>query len=152
MAGAAYALPYAVGSYFDKAQTQLEQHPELGGKVHLAITEWLFNSKGFGERNFTNESPSWMNEGGAVMAAGFLNTVLRHAGAITITDMTGLMEFAGIWKRREQVYAVPAFYAFQMYTGVKGDEVLPVTTDSGTYSVTGGDGRWIRSMAFRTSM
>jgi hypothetical protein len=31
-------------------------------------------------------------------------------------DMTGMMEFAGIWKQREQVYAVPAFYVFQMYT------------------------------------
>ena len=138
MAGAAYALPYAVGPYFDKVQAQLDEHPDLHGRVHWAITEWLFNSKGFGERNFTNESPSWMNEGGAVMAAGFLNTVLRHANQITITDMTGLMEFAGIWKRKEQVYAVPAFYAFQMYTVVKGDEVLPVVTDSGTYSVTGG--------------
>jgi alpha-N-arabinofuranosidase len=138
MAGAAYALPYAVGPYIDRVQAQLDQHPDLGGKVHLAVTEWLFNSKGFGERNFTNESPSWMNEGGAVMAAGFLNTVLRHAGQVTITDMTGLMEFAGIWKRREQVYAVPAFYAFQMYAGVKGDEVLPTTTDSGMYSVSGG--------------
>ena len=78
-AAAAYALPYAVGPYFDKVQAQIDEHPELHGKVHLAVTEWLFNSKGYGERNFTDESPSWMNEGGAVMAAGFLNTVLRHA-------------------------------------------------------------------------
>jgi alpha-L-arabinofuranosidase len=137
-AAAAYALPYAVGPYFDKVQAQIDEHPGHKDKVHLAVTEWLFNSKGFGERNFTNESPSWMNAGGAVMAAGFLNTVLRHSNEITITDMTGLMEFAGIWKRREQVYAVPAFYVFQMYTAVKGDEVLATTTDSGTYLVTGG--------------
>jgi hypothetical protein len=70
-AAAAYALPYAVGPYFDKVQAQVDEHPELKGKVHLAVTEWLFNGKGFGERNFTDESPSWMNEGGAVMAAGF---------------------------------------------------------------------------------
>jgi alpha-N-arabinofuranosidase len=138
VAAAAYALPWAVGPYFDKVQAQIDGHPGLQGKVHLAVTEWLFNSKGFGERNFTNESPSWMNEGGAVMAAGFLNTVLRHSNEITITDMTGLMEFAGIWKRREQVYAVPAYYAFQMYTPVKGDEVLETASDSGTYSVAGG--------------
>ncbi len=139
MAAAAYALPYAVGPYFDKVQAQVDEHPDLRGKVHFAVTEWLFNSKGYGERNFTNESPSWMNAGGAVMAAGFLNTVLRHADSVKITDMTGLMEFAGIWKRREQVYAVPAFYAFQMYTVVKGDTVLPATTDSGSYSVSEGD-------------
>jgi alpha-N-arabinofuranosidase len=138
MAAAAYALPFAVGPYFSKVQAQVDEHPDLRGKVHFAITEWLFNSKGFGERNFTNESPSWMNEGGAVMAAGFLNTLLRHTAEVKIADMTGLMEFAGIWKRREQVYAVPAFYAFQMYTSVKDDTILPVTTDSGTYSVAGG--------------
>jgi alpha-L-arabinofuranosidase len=138
VAASAYALPYAVGPYFDKMQAQVDAQEQLRGKVHFAITEWLFNSKGYGERNFTNESPSWMNEGGAVLAAGFLNTVLRHTSEVKITDMTGLMEFAGIWKRREQVYAVPAFYAFQMYTAVKGNTVLPVTTDSGSYSVRGG--------------
>jgi alpha-N-arabinofuranosidase len=138
MAAAAYALPFAVGPYFSKVQAQVDEHPDLRGKVHFAITEWLFNSKGFGERNFTNESPSWMNQGGAVMSAGFLNTLLRHTAEVKIADMTGIMEFAGIWKRREQVYAVPAFYAFQMYTPIKGDTVLPVSTDSGAYSVTGG--------------
>ncbi len=138
VAAAAYALPWAVGPGFDAMQAQLDRHPQFAGDVHLAITEWLFNSKGYGERNFTNESPSWMNEGGAVLAAGFLNTVIRHAAEVTITDMTGLMEFAGIWKKREQVYAVPAYYVFQMYTSVKGDEVLQTTTDSGTYSIKGG--------------
>ena len=137
-AAAAYALPYAVGPYFDKVEAQIDEHPDLRGKVHLAVTEWLFNSKGYGERNFTDESPSWMNEGGAVMAAGFLNTLLRHSSEVKIADMTGLMEFAGIWKKREQVYAVPAYYVFKMYTAVKGDTILPVTTDSGTYDVRNG--------------
>lgn len=138
IAAAAYALPYAVGPYFDQAQAQVNHSPELRGKVHLAVTEWLFNSKGFGERNFTNESPSWMNEGGAVLAAGFLNTLLRHSSEVKISDMTGIMEFAGIWKHREQVYAMPAYYAFQMYTAVKGDTILPLTSNSGMYSVRSG--------------
>jgi alpha-N-arabinofuranosidase len=138
-AAAAYALPFAVGPYFDKVQAQIDEHADLRGKVHQAVTEWLFNSKGYGERNFTDESPSWMNEGGAVMAAGFLNTVLRHSAEVKITDMTGIMEFAGIWKKREQVYAAPAYYVFKLYTAVAGDTVLPVNTDSGTYNVTGGD-------------
>ncbi len=138
-AAAAYALPYAVGPYFDKVQAQIDANPELKGKVHQAVTEWLFNSKGYGERNFTDESPSWMNEGGAVMAGGFLNTVLRHSAEIKITDMTGSQEFAGIWKKREQVYAVPAYYVFRMYTAVAGDTMLPVTSDSGSYNVAGGD-------------
>lgn len=136
-AAAAYALPYAVGPHFDKVAEQIAAQG-LQGKVRQAVTEWLFNSKGAGERNFTDESPSWRNEGGAVMAAGFLNTVLRHADQIALTDMTGSQEFAGVWKRHEQVYAVPAYYAFKMYAVVKGDRVLPVETDSGTYDVSGG--------------
>lgn len=139
MAAAAYALPYAVGSYFDKVQAQVDKHADLRGKVHFAVTEWLFNSKGNGERNFTSESPSWINEGGAVMAGGFLNTLLRHADDVKIADMTGIMEFAGIWQRRGQVYVVPAYYVFRMYAAVKGNNLLPVTTDSGTYNVQGGD-------------
>lgn len=139
VAAAAYALPYAVGPYFDQAQAQVDSNPTQQGKVHFAVTEWLFNSKGYGERNFTNESPSWMNEGGAVLAAGFLNTLLRHTSEVTLADMTGMMEFAGVWKRREQVYAVPAFYAFQLYTVTKGDIILPVTSDTGAYAIKGGD-------------
>lgn len=138
VAGAAYAIPFAVGPYFDKVQAQVDADPKHKGKVHFAVTEWLFNSKGYGERNFTNESPSWMNEGGAVMAAGFLNTLLRHSNEVKIANMTGSQEFAGVWKRREQVYAVPAFYAFQLYASVKGNTLLATTTDSGTYSVRGG--------------
>jgi alpha-N-arabinofuranosidase len=52
--------------------------------------------------------------------------------------MTGIMEFAGIWKKHEQVYAAPAYYVFRMYTAVKGDIVLPVSTNSGSYNVAGG--------------
>jgi alpha-N-arabinofuranosidase len=48
------------------------------------------------------------------------------------------MEFAGIWKRREQVFASPAYYVFQMYSTAKDNIVLPVATDSGTYSVKNG--------------
>ncbi len=138
LAAAAYATPYAVGQNFTKLQEQVDSTPGWNGKAHFAVTEWLFNSKGFGERNFTNESPSWVNEGGAVMAAGFLNTLLRHSDQVKIADMTGLMEFAGIWKKRGQVYASPAYYAFQMYATSKDGSTLPVTTDSGTYDVQGG--------------
>ena len=137
-AAAAYATPYAVGPYFDKMQAQVDAVPGMRGKVHFAITEWLFNSKGYGERNFTDESPSWVNAGGAVMAGGFFNTLLRHSDEVKIADMTGLMEFAGIWEKRGQVYASPAYYVFQMYATAKEGTLLPVTTNSGTYSITGG--------------
>jgi alpha-N-arabinofuranosidase len=137
MAAAAYAVPFAVGKDLDRIQAQMDAVPGYKD-THLAVTEWLFNSKGNGERNFTNESPSSRNEGGAVMVASTFNTYFRHNHQIKLVDMTGLMEFAGIWKRREQVFASPASYAFQMYSTAKDETVLPVTTNSGTYSVTNG--------------
>lgn len=66
-----------------------------------------------------------MNEGGTTMATGLLNTLLRHVAQVKIADMTGSQEFAGVWKRREQVDAVPAYYAFQLYAQVKADTILP---------------------------
>jgi alpha-N-arabinofuranosidase len=137
MAAAAYAVPYALGPDLDKMQAQMDAVPGYKG-THFAVTEWLFNSKGDGERNFTNESPSSRNEGGAVMIASTFNTFFRHNDEVKLVDMTGLMEFAGIWKRREQVFASPAYYAFQLYSAAKGATVLPVTTDSGSYSVKNG--------------
>ena len=138
MAAAAYAVPYAVGPDLDRMQAQIDAVSGYEGTAHLAITEWLFNSKGEGERNFTNESPSSRNEGGAVMIAAAFNTYFRHNKQVKLVNLTGLMEFAGIWKRREQVFASPAYYVFQMYSTAKDDTVLPVTTDSGTYSVKDG--------------
>ena len=137
MAAAAYAVPYAVGTNFGNMQAQVNSVPGHDN-THFAVTEWLFNSKGQGERNFTNESPSSRNVGGAVMIASTFNTYFRHSNEVRLVDMTGLMEFAGIWKRREQVFASPAYYAFRLYASSKGGTVLPVTTDSGTYSVKNG--------------
>ena len=136
MAAAAYAIPYAVGERLHAVQQQIDDAGR--SNVHLAVTEWLFNSKGAGERNFTNDSPSSRNEGGAVMIASTFNTYFRENKAVKLVDMTGLMEFAGIWKRHEQVFATPAYYAFGLYSAVKGQAILPVTTDTGTYSIAGG--------------
>lgn len=139
MAAAVYAVPHQVGIDFDRMQKQIDSTPGYKGKVHLAITEWLFNSKGTGERNFTNETPMSRNEGGAVALAASFNTFFRHNDQVKLVDMTGLMEFHGIWKRKEQVFVSPSYYVFQMYSAGRGQTVVPVTSDSGTYNVKGGN-------------
>ena len=138
MAAAAYAVPFAVGADFDAMQAQMNATPGYQGHTAFAVTEWLFNNKGPGERNFVNISPSSRNEGGAVMIAAAYNTFFRHNAEIKLVDMTGLMEFAGIWKRKEQVFASPAWYVFKMYAPAKDQMLLPVTTDTGTYNVANG--------------
>ena len=138
MASAAYALPYELGRDFKKMQAQLDAVPALGDKVHFAMDEWLFNSRGKGDRVFTNEAPSSKNEGGGLMVAGVFNTLIRNSRIVPISTMTGLIEFAGYWKEKAEVYAPPSYYVFRLYTTVQGDTILPATTDSGAYDVRGG--------------
>ncbi len=53
--------------------------------------------------------------------------------------MTGLMGVCGYLETpRSEIFASPAYYVFQMYSAAKGDTVLPVVTNSGTYSVKNG--------------
>ena len=138
VAAAAYALPVEVGRDFQRMQAQVDASSQWRGKVHFAMDEWLFNSRGKGDRVFTNQSPSSKNEGGGLMVAGVFNTLFRNSQIVPFSDITGLMEFAGIWKRRQQAYATPSYYIFRLYSGVKGDTILTVKTGSGLYSLKGG--------------
>jgi alpha-N-arabinofuranosidase len=52
--------------------------------------------------------------------------------------MTGILEFAGIWKRREQVYAAPAYWVLRSYAEEAPTHLLPVDTDLPAYSVQNG--------------
>jgi alpha-N-arabinofuranosidase len=138
-AAAAYALPVALGRFFQSMQTQLDAVPALRGKVHFAMDEWLFNSRAKGPgRVFTNDSPSWKNEGGGIIVAGVFNTLVRESNIVPVAEMTGLIDFAGIWKEQGEVYATPSYYIFKLYTSIAGDNVLPVMDNSGSYDVRGG--------------
>jgi len=137
MAAAAYAVPFQFGK---QVNAMAEQKNAVKGMkdTHFAVTEWLFNNKGDGERHFENVSPSSRNQGGAVMVALSFNEFFRHNREIKLVDMTGLMEFAGIWKRKEQTFVSPPYFVFQTYQTARNETVLPVSTDSGTYSVANG--------------
>ena len=58
-----------------------------------------------------------------------------------LADMTGLIEFGGIWKKRGRAYGVPAYWAFRMYS--TADAVTPVeaVTKSETYDIQEGNQR-----------
>ena len=86
-------------------------------RVGIAFTEWLFHGN-------NQTAPQFSNMGGAICTAGFLNTLMRVADFTPIADMTGLIEFGGIWKARGQVYGVPAYWAFRMYSNT--DATIPV--------------------------
>jgi len=115
----ALALPVGLERRLREMKAQIDAHPRARGHVQIAFTEWLFHCP-------DNRVPCFSNQGGALCAAGFLNALMRVADFTPISDMTGLVEFGGIWKKRSQVYGVPAYWAFRMYSNT--DAVLPVET------------------------
>lgn len=131
---AAFALPVELGRRLEQQQQQIDAIPAFAHNAHVAFTEWLFIGRRPGTPNFTNM-------GGAVDTAGFLNMLMRHAGTTPISDMTGIMEFAGIWKKRGQVYAAPGYWALRMYSTAHASRPVSVVTESGSYSVAHGVGR-----------
>jgi alpha-L-arabinofuranosidase len=127
-----FALPVELGRRLRKMQEQINQTAGYRGKAHIAFTEWLWVC--CDDRKPAN-APKWDNMGGAVITAGFLNMLLGNADAAPVSDMTGIVEFAGIWKKRARVFGTPAYYAFQMYAGADIDAPVKVSSNAGHYDV-----------------
>lgn len=134
VAEAAYALPVELERRLKKAQDQIDASAGFKDKAHIAFTEWLFIGHRFGAPNFTNM-------GGAVETGGFLNMLLRSSDIVPISDMTGIMEFGGIWKKRSQVFGTPAYYVFKLYASADVANRVAVTASTGSYSVDHGVNR-----------
>jgi alpha-N-arabinofuranosidase len=132
---AAFALPVGLGRKLEQMQAQINHTKGYRNRAHIAFTEWLFHS--CGDRKTPN-APRYDDMGGAVETAGFLNMLLRHSAIVPISDMTGLVEFAGISERRGMVFATPAYYAFRMYSTADPASLVAVKTNSGTYNVHNG--------------
>ena len=133
IAEAALALPVGLERALRQMHEQIGEHSAARGKVKLAFTEWLFYG---GSRE-----PSFANMGGALCAAGFLNALMRVADFTPIADMTGLIEFGGIWKKRGRVYGVPAYWAFRMYSNTDASVPVEARIDAETYDVHEGNRR-----------
>jgi alpha-L-arabinofuranosidase len=54
---------------------------------------------------------------------------------VPISDMTGIIEFAGIWKKRGRVYGTPSYYTFRLYSTADTDESIAVESNSKHYDV-----------------
>jgi alpha-N-arabinofuranosidase len=76
--------------------------------------------------------------GGAVFAGGFLNTMMRNSDVVSIANMTGILEFGGIWKKREQVYASPAYWVLRTYANAKPRTLLKVDSTSPAFNIAKG--------------
>lgn len=134
IAQAAFSLPVGLEQKLKSQLEQIDQNPAFAGKAHIAFTEWLFIGRQPG-------TPTFTNMGGAIDTAGFFNMLMRNSSIVPISNMTGIMEFAGIWKKRSQVYAAPGYYVFRMYSTAHPNRLIKVHTESGRYSVQHGVGR-----------
>jgi alpha-N-arabinofuranosidase len=114
-----FALPVGLERKLREMTEQIQANPKARDKVKIAFTEWLFWAR-------QGEAPRYDNMGGAVCTAGFLNMLLRAADIVPISDMTGIIEFGGIWKKRGRVFGAPSYWAFRLYSNA--DAVQPVET------------------------
>jgi alpha-N-arabinofuranosidase len=135
IAEAAFAMPVGLAKRLGEMTQQIQQSGHHDTKI--AFTEWLFIGHQFG----AHAAPDFTNMGGGVITGGFLNMLLDHSDIVPISDMTGILEFAGIWKRREQVYAAPGYWVLRTYAEAAPQRLLAVDSDAPTYSVEHGVNR-----------
>jgi alpha-L-arabinofuranosidase len=133
VARATFALPVELGRRLRDMNAQIQDSQDRG-RVKTAFTEWLFWAA-------DGNSPRYDNMGGAIGTAGFLNMLLRNADIVPISDMTGIIEFGGIWKKRSRVYGTPAYWVFRMYSTSDPRTPLETSTNGETYNVTHGQKR-----------
>jgi alpha-N-arabinofuranosidase len=130
-----FAIPVGVAHALEPVKAQIDASPAARGKVKLAYTEWLFWAPE------GSEYPRWDNLGGAVLGAGWMNMLLSHADFVPVSDMTGLLEYAGIYKKRGRVFVTPQYWAFWLYSSFAGDTPVETRTEVSEYDVHGGERR-----------
>ncbi len=131
---ASFALPVGLERLLREMKQQADASDAWRGHVNFAFTEWLFHAN-------NDTVPRFNNMGGAICAAGFLNTLLRVSDFTPVADMTGLIEFGGIWKKRSQVFGVPAYWAFRMYSTAASARLLETAVQGQEYDISRGNER-----------
>jgi alpha-N-arabinofuranosidase len=123
------ALPWGLSERIHAMKQQaVEAHRP---KVQFAFTEWLMGAN-------SHTVPNYNNMGGAVFAGGFLNAMMRNSDVVSIANMTGILEFGGIWKKRGQVYASPAYWVLRTYANARPRTLLRVDSTSPTFNISKG--------------
>jgi len=131
LAAATFALPIELERRLQAMHQQFVDSP-AHANVKTAFTEWLYWAPD------DLHSPRYDNMGGAIGTGGFLNMLLRNSNVVPISDMTGNIEFGGIWKKRGGVYGVPAYWVFRMYSNADATRLVEVRNNSDTYNVEDG--------------
>ncbi len=129
-----FALPVGLERKLRAMTEQIQANSQARDKVKIAFTEWLFWAG-------NDRVPRYDNMGGALCTAGFLNMLLRVADIVPISDMTGIIELGGIWKKRGRVFGAPSYWAFRMYSNADATQRVEARTEVGKYNVEQGSVR-----------
>jgi alpha-N-arabinofuranosidase len=129
-----FALPVGLERRLREMTEQIQSHSQAGDRMRMAFTEWLFWAR-------QGDVPRYDNMGGAICTAGFLNMLLRVADIVPVSDMTGILEFGGIWKKRGRAFGAPSYWAFRMYSNADLSQPVEARTQVGLYSVEQGSVR-----------
>ena len=136
IAKSSFALPDGLERRLRVMAQQIASYHWARNQVRIAFTEWLFVG------NHSDPAvPSFDNMGGAICAGGFLNMLMRSANIVPISDMTGIMEFAGIWKDKARVFGTPAYWTFRSYARLHPTKFVSTRTHVENYSIEQGINR-----------
>jgi len=67
--------------------------------------------------------------------------LLRVADNVPVVDMTGIIEFGGIWKKRGRVFGAPSFWGFRMYSNADASQPVETRTQVEKYNIEQGSVR-----------
>jgi alpha-N-arabinofuranosidase len=70
-----------------------------------------------------------------------LNTLIRVADFMPISDLTGAVEFGRLWEKRGITYGVPTYWALRMYSNAGVANLLETKVDVDRYDVRDGSSR-----------
>ncbi len=133
IAKASFALPDGIETRLHAMAKQISAFDWARNHVRIAFTEWLFVGPDH------SAVPRFDNMGGAICAGEFLNMLMRTADIVPISDMTGIMEFAGIWKDKGRVFGTPAYWAFRSYASLRPENLVNTRTQVESYSIENGN-------------
>ena len=143
IAQAMFAVPVGIEQKLHDMKKQIDADPRMRGRIGLALTEWLFRAP-FSPAPPDLEPrrlPEYRNLGGAICAAGMLNTLIRVADFTPIANMTSIVEYGRLWEKRGITYGVPSYWTMRMYSNADVANLLDTKVDVAHYDVKDGSAR-----------
>ena len=129
-----FAVPVAVGRKLDEMRAQFNSDPRTKDRTKIAFTEWQFWSP-------RPQDPRFTNLGGAINAAAFFQMMIRRADFVPVSNMSNLVQFAGIHRQRGLTFVTPSYHVFRLYSDAVGWRPLPLRLRANAYDVRGGNRR-----------